>query len=90
VASYNSPGGNATGVHIFSTNLDVKRLGLLHDLMPNAKLLGVLINPRFPYAQDQLAQLEAAANTAGLRLQIYKAAGQSKTIRRLCPAAQSG
>jgi putative ABC transport system substrate-binding protein len=78
VASYNSPGGNATGVHIFSTDLDVKRLGLLHDLMPNAKLLGVLINPKFPYAQDQLAQLEAAANTVGLRLQIYNASSPTE------------
>ena len=72
-ASYNSPGGNATGVHIFTTILDIKRLGLLNEVIPSAKLLGVLINPKFPYAQDQLEQLEAAANTAGLRLQIYNA-----------------
>jgi putative tryptophan/tyrosine transport system substrate-binding protein len=73
VASYNSPGGNATGVNIFTTSLDVKRLGLLNELIPTAKLFGALINPKFPYAQDQLAQLEAAANSAGLRLQIYNA-----------------
>jgi putative tryptophan/tyrosine transport system substrate-binding protein len=78
VASYNSPGGNATGVNIFSTTLDVKRLGLLHDLIPSAKILGVLVNPKFPYAQDQLDQLEAAANTAGLRLQIYNASNPAE------------
>jgi putative tryptophan/tyrosine transport system substrate-binding protein len=78
VASYNSPGGNATGVNIFSTTLDVKRLGLLHDLIPSAKLLGVLVNPKFPYAQDQLDQLEAAANTAGLHLQIYNASNPAE------------
>jgi putative tryptophan/tyrosine transport system substrate-binding protein len=78
VASYNSPGGNATGVHIFSTTLDVKRLGLLHDLIPSAKLLGVLVNPKFPYAQDQLEQLEAAANAAGLHLQIYNASNPAE------------
>jgi putative tryptophan/tyrosine transport system substrate-binding protein len=78
VASYNTPGANATGVYIFSTNLDVKRLGLLHDLMPSAKRLGVLVNPKFPYAQDQLAQLEAAANTVGLRLQIYNASSPAE------------
>jgi putative ABC transport system substrate-binding protein len=73
VASYNSPGGNATGVLIFSTTLDVKRLGLLHDLIPSAKTLGVLVNIKFPYAQDQLDQLKAAANAASLHLQIYSA-----------------
>lgn len=73
VASYNSPGGNATGVLIFSTTLDVKRLGLLHDLIPSAKLLGVLVNPKFPYSQDQLDQLKAAANAVSLHLQIYEA-----------------
>jgi putative tryptophan/tyrosine transport system substrate-binding protein len=78
VASYNSPGGNATGVNIFTTNLDVKRLGLLNELMPSAKLLGVLVNPKFPYAQDQLDQLEAAANAAGLHLQIYNASNPAE------------
>ena len=78
VTSYNTPGGNATGVYIFSTNLDVKRLGLLNDLRPSAKLLGVLVNPKFPYAQDQLAQLEAAASAVGLRLQIYSASSPAE------------
>ena len=78
VASYNSPGGNATGVNILTTNLDVKRLGLLNELIPSTKLLGVLINPNFPYAQDQLGQLDAAANAAGLRLQIYNASNPAE------------
>jgi putative ABC transport system substrate-binding protein len=73
VASYNSPGGNATGVLIFTATLDVKRLGLLHDLIPSAKRFGVLVNPKFPYVQDQIDQLEEAASGAGLHLQIYKA-----------------
>lgn len=73
VASYNKPGGNATGVLIFTATLDVKRLGLLHDLIPSAKLFGVLVNSKFPYVQDQIDQLESAANAAGLHLQIYKA-----------------
>ena len=78
VASYNSPGGNATGVNIFTTNLDVKRLGVLNEMIPSAKMFGVLINPKFPNAQDQLAQLEAAANAAGLRLQIYNASNPAE------------
>jgi putative ABC transport system substrate-binding protein len=78
VASYNSPGGNATGVLIFTATLDVKRLGLLHDLIPSAKLFGVLVNPKFPYVQDQLDQLEGAANVAGLYLQIYNASNPAE------------
>lgn len=78
VASYNSPGGNATGVLIFTATLDVKRLGLLQDLMPSAKLFGVLVNPKFPYVQDQLDLLEAASNAAGLHLQIYRASNPAE------------
>src|SRR5215469_10318272 len=62
VASYNSPGGNATGVLIFTATLDVKRLGLLHDLIPSAKRFGVLVNPKFPYVQDQIPALVVAAD----------------------------
>ena len=73
VSSYNKPGGNATGLHIFSAELEAKRLSLLHELVPNAQALGVLVNPNFPYVQDQLAQVQAAANIVALRLQIYNA-----------------
>ena len=73
VANYSRPSGNATGLHIFTTILDIKRLGLLNEVIPSAKLIGVLMNPKFPYAQDQLEQMEGAANAAGLHLQVYNA-----------------
>ena len=43
--------------------------GLLNAMMPTAKTLGVLLNPKFPYVQDQLAHVKAAASAAGLHLQ---------------------
>jgi putative tryptophan/tyrosine transport system substrate-binding protein len=47
-------------------------------MMPTAKTLGVLLNPKFPYVQDQLAHVKAAASAAGLHLQIYNASNPSE------------
>ena len=52
VASFNKRGGNATGVDILTTSLDAKRLGLLRELIPRADTIGVLANPKFPYAKE--------------------------------------
>ena len=46
--SYNRPGGNATGISILTSALDAKRLGLLHELVPQATTVGALLNPNFP------------------------------------------
>ena len=73
VASYNRPGGNATGLQIFTTSLEAKRLNLLHELLPRDAIIGILQNPKFPYAQDQLAQIQAAAKGLGQRIEILRA-----------------
>ncbi len=73
VASFNQPGGNATGMDILTTSLDTKRLGLLHQVMPHAETIGVLVNPKFTAAENQLSQLQSAANELGLRTRIYQA-----------------
>jgi putative tryptophan/tyrosine transport system substrate-binding protein len=65
VASLNRPGGNATGVHILSNDLEPKRLGLLHELFPGAALFGALLNPKFPPAAQQALELAEAARTIG-------------------------
>jgi putative ABC transport system substrate-binding protein len=85
VTSYNSPGGNATGVNIFTTNLDVKRLGLLHDLIPSAKSLGILINSKFPYVQDQLSNLQAAVDAARTKSQSPATAAAAHPRRMAMP-----
>jgi putative ABC transport system substrate-binding protein len=48
VSSLNRPAGNITGITFFSTQMESKRLGLLHELIPHAKLIAVLINPSQP------------------------------------------
>src|SRR5215831_12743816 len=64
-ASLNRPGGNATGVYILTSDLESKRLGLLHELFPGVALFGALLNPKFPPAAQQAQQLAEAARTVG-------------------------
>jgi ABC-type uncharacterized transport system substrate-binding protein len=66
-------GGNATGVHILTTSLEAKRLGLLHEMVARAESIGVLLNPNFPAAQDQIGQLQSAAQALRLRLNVLRA-----------------
>ena len=54
VAKLDRPGGNVTGIMVTSTPLNSKRLVLLHQLVPSAKLVGVLINPNYGNADTQL------------------------------------
>jgi putative ABC transport system substrate-binding protein len=67
-ASYNRPGGNATGISILTSTLDPKRLGLLHQLVPQAATVGVLLNPNFPGFEGQLKDVQEAARAIGLQI----------------------
>jgi putative tryptophan/tyrosine transport system substrate-binding protein len=67
VASLNRPGGNVTGVFNFNPALEPKRLALLHELVPQANMIGVLVNPNYPPAASQLKAAEEAARTIGLQ-----------------------
>jgi putative tryptophan/tyrosine transport system substrate-binding protein len=70
VASYNRPGGNVTGINLFTETLGAKRLGLLHELAPQAAMVGFLNNPRFPTAENQLRDAQEAARALGLTVRI--------------------
>jgi putative ABC transport system substrate-binding protein len=73
VASLNRPGGNITGIHVMIMGLGAKRLGLLHELVPAANPIGVLMNPNFVDAQTQLRDIEDAAQSLGLKLLVFQA-----------------
>ena len=73
VASLNRPGGNVTGISLLGATLEAKRLGLLHDLVPQAATIGVLLNPDFPPAASQLRDMQEAARTIGLQLHVLRA-----------------
>jgi putative ABC transport system substrate-binding protein len=68
VAGLNRPGANVTGIANLSVELNSKQLQLLHELLPNAALFGVLADPGFPGIQSNIADLQAAARTLGLQL----------------------
>jgi putative ABC transport system substrate-binding protein len=69
VASLNRPGGNATGVSMFLTEMEAKRLALLHELVPTATKIGVLVNPSSPSIDTQLEGVNSAARALGRQIQ---------------------
>jgi putative ABC transport system substrate-binding protein len=73
VASLNRPGGNATGVHLLTTDLEAKRLGLLHELLPGSALVGALLNPKYPAVAQQEQELAEAARTVGRTIAFLNA-----------------
>jgi putative ABC transport system substrate-binding protein len=77
VASLNRPGGNMTGVFQFTSGLEAKRLGLLHELVPKAATIAVLVNANFPDAENQLRDVQTAAASLGLQLVIVRANAES-------------
>jgi putative ABC transport system substrate-binding protein len=77
VLSLNRPGGNATGVTQFSLVLVAKRLALLHDLVPDTDIIGMLANPNNPHNDADVGDVQTAAGSLGLKLVLAKAATES-------------
>jgi len=74
VASLARPGGNATGINFFIAELAAKRLGLLHELVPGATRLAVLVNPADAIrTESNVRDLEAAARALGLQIHVLNA-----------------
>jgi putative ABC transport system substrate-binding protein len=74
VASLARPGGNATGINFFPGEVVAKRLGLLHDLVPKAVRIAVLVNPaNTKVAEATLREIPEAARALGLQIQILNA-----------------
>ena len=68
VASLSRPSGNVTGVTNLGLELGPKRLELVHELLPKAKVIGLLLNPSHPNAEPQLRGMEAAGRLLGLQI----------------------
>src|SRR5262245_29538736 len=74
VASLARPGGNATGINSFSQDVAAKRLGLLHELVPNAVRIAALVNPaNATVAEETSREISEAAPALGLQIQVLKA-----------------
>jgi putative ABC transport system substrate-binding protein len=78
VASLNRPGRNITGVTQLSSELVSKRLGLLHDLIPTATIIGLLVNPTDPRAETQTRDMQEAAHALGLQIHVLNASTEGE------------
>ena len=78
VASLARPGGNLTGVSFLTRELMPKRLELLSDLVPQARVIALLVDPNNPNAGRGIQDLQEAARTKGLQLPIVKASTESE------------
>jgi putative ABC transport system substrate-binding protein len=72
VGSYNRPGGNATGINILTAAIEAKRLGLLHEIVPQAAVVGFIVNPKYAQATAQVRQVEDAAHATGLQIYVLR------------------
>src|SRR6516165_3701589 len=77
VRSLNRPGGNVTGIYFFTQGLEAKRLGLLHEMVPTATTMAVLINPNYSPAENQLRDVQEAAPRLGVQLLALRANAES-------------
>jgi putative ABC transport system substrate-binding protein len=73
VASYNRPGGNATGVCLITSPLAQKRLELIFELVPKARIISMLVNPTFPDTAIEVQDAQIAASANGLQLRTVNA-----------------
>jgi putative ABC transport system substrate-binding protein len=78
VASLARPGGNLTGVSTMLAELTAKRLELLSELVPQAKVIALLVNPGGPNTERTIGDVQEAARTKGVQLQILKAGSESE------------
>jgi ABC-type uncharacterized transport system substrate-binding protein len=78
VASLNRPGGNVTGTAGLTSELDAKRLELLHQLIPKTRVFGVLVNPNRPRYEAEFKELQAKAGDMKLNLVVEKAGAEGE------------
>jgi putative ABC transport system substrate-binding protein len=90
VSSLNRPGGNVTGVALFTVKLEAKKLEVLHELVPKAKVIAMLVNPNSPNAKEQLRDIQAAASTIGQQLLILNASGENDFDKAFAKLVQQG
>jgi putative ABC transport system substrate-binding protein len=73
VTSLSRPGGNMTGINLLNAELAAKRLELLRELVPRATRVAVVVNPADVLTETQLKDVEAAARTMGVQIQVFNA-----------------
>jgi putative tryptophan/tyrosine transport system substrate-binding protein len=77
VANLNRPGGNATGVNNYLSDLGPKRVELLHELVPNVAVFGMLVNPNYPNVEPQWNDVKEAARRFGQQVDVVSVASKA-------------
>src|SRR5262245_44401773 len=77
VASINRPGGKLTGIYQFTTGLEAKRLGLLHEAVPKAPAIAALVNTNYFGAETQVRDVHEAAARLGIQIIVLNANAES-------------
>ena len=90
VASLNQPGGNATGVSFFNSELVGKQFELLHELLPKAATIGLLVNPTNPSTDSHLRDIPAASQTLGLKIVVERASSERDLDSAFATFVQQG
>jgi len=88
VDSLSRPSGNVTGVNNYLSDLGSKRLELLRELVPNAAVIGVLVNPNFPDAESQSKDLREAARKLGQQVHVVNANSENDFERAFATFVQ--
>jgi putative ABC transport system substrate-binding protein len=90
VASMNRPGGNATGVSVYTTELGAKRLEQLRELLPGLAKVAALVNPHGILIEIEKKDLEAAGRIAGIELSVVEASSENDFGRAFSDAVNAG
>lgn len=89
VHSLNRPGGTITGVTFLSNTLRTKQLELLHELVPGATVIAMLVNSKIPSVEDHIAEQQAAARSLGLRVKVVRATSETDFEQAFANIAES-
>jgi putative ABC transport system substrate-binding protein len=90
VASLSRPGGNVTGVTLFFGELLAKRLELLRELVPGARVIGALLNPDNPNAEARSREVQAGARAIGRQIHVANAASENEIESSFATFVQEG
>ena len=90
VASLNRPDANVTGVSFLVTTTGASRLQMLHEAVPNAVQVGLLVNPANPYAELDTREAQEAAHKLGLKLQVVNASNEEEVDAAFATLVQRG
>jgi putative tryptophan/tyrosine transport system substrate-binding protein len=88
VASFNRPGGNATGVHLLTTELGPKRLSLLRELLPKPGTIAFVVNPNNTLTPFQVTEMQAAAQAVGQPLLVVSVGTEEQVDKAFATMAE--